>query len=245
MNTYEGQVVLITGATRGIGASIAETFAAAGADLILTGTNQKQIDQLNSERHRIGQYFCVDFDSNNSLTNFLTRVSALDRLDVCINNAGINPLNEIDKVLIEDFDRTTRVNFRAPYLICQEAIRKMKVSSYGRVLNIGSIWASSTKIGRSVYSASKAGLVGMTRAIATDVGRFNILVNAISPGFVLTDMTRSNLSEEARRELANQVPLGRFAEPEEIAKVAAFLCSKENTFITGQDIVVDGGFTNA
>ena len=85
----------------------------------------------------------------------------------------------------------------------------------------------------------------MTRAIATDVGRFNILVNAISPGFVLTDLTRSNLSEEDRRELASQVPLGRFAEPEEIAKVAAFLCSKENTFITGQDIVVDGGFTNA
>jgi 3-oxoacyl-[acyl-carrier protein] reductase len=245
MNNYEGQVVLITGATRGIGASIAETFATTGADLILTGTNQKQIDQLNAESDRVGQYFCVDFDSNNSLTNFLTRVSDLDRLDVCINNAGINPLNEIDKVLIEDFDRTTRVNFRAPYLICQEAIRKMKVSSYGRILNIGSIWASSTKIGRSTYSASKAGLVGMTRAIATDVGRFNILVNAISPGFVLTDLTRSNLSEEDRRELASQVPLGRFAEPEEIAKVAAFLCSKENTFITGQDIIVDGGFTNA
>lgn len=235
--------MLVTGGTRGIGAAIASAFEDAGASLLLTGTDSERVEALNREAGSAKvRYIQTNFLDRESVASFCKEIEGQDRIDVCVNNAGINRIASIDTVATEDFDAVSEVNLRAPYLVSQAASRVMKRANYGRIVNIASIWSVITKAGRSPYSTTKFGLIGMTKATAVDLAPFNILVNAVSPGFVMTDMTRSSLSDEERDNLSSQVPLNRFAEPIEIAKVVLFLASGENTYITGQNIVADGGF---
>lgn len=243
---FTGKTVLITGATRGIGAAIAHGFGEANANLILTGTKPDEVASLNRRNEAAGisstQYWAVDFSDKKSLEDFLGKIEQQERIDICVNNAGINRLNPIHEILTEDLDAIMDVNLRAPFLVCRSVTRLMRKANYGRIVNIASIWSVITKPERSVYTATKFGLAGMTKTLAAELGAFNILVNAVSPGFVETEMTASTLSPEDRRALAAQIPVNRFAQPEEIANVVLFLASDLNTYITGQNIVVDGGF---
>jgi len=245
---FSGKTVLVTGATRGIGAAMAHDFATLGANLILTGTNSSQIAELNRANERAGvrniHYIQADFADEESLQAFLGEIAGRERIDVCVNNAGTNRIRPIYETSIEDYDFLTKVNLRAPFLICRQVSRMMKRTSYGRIVNIASIWSVVTKAGRSIYTTTKFGLVGMTKTLAIDLAPFNVLVNAVSPGFTMTELTRSSLSDEQMRELADQVPLNRFAQPEEISKIVLFLASDLNTYITGQNIMIDGGFVN-
>jgi len=241
---FSGKKVLITGATRGIGAAIADAFADSGAELILTGTQQHVIDDMNAQNNERSEYWCVDFNDRKSLDTFCARLDGLDRLDVCVNNAGINRLNPIDKIVTEDLDAVLDINLRAPFLVCRSASRLMKRQQYGRIVNIASIWSVISKPGRAAYSASKFGITGMTKTLAVELGRDGILVNAVSPGFIMTDLTAQSLSPAEQTELSNEVPLGRFGQPDEIAQVVLFLSSDLNTYITAQNIVADGGFTS-
>ncbi|OVE74299.1 hypothetical protein BVX94_00750 [bacterium B17] len=236
--------VLITGGTRGIGAAIAHAFENAGANLLLTGTDPEQIKTLNAEAPETRRYIAADFKDHASTQSLVEEINSMDRLDVCINNAGINIIKSVYEASADDFQRVTDVNYRAPYLICQAAAKKMRENKYGRVVNIASIWSVVTKPGRSMYASAKTGLVGMTRALATDLAPDGILVNCVSPGFTLTDLTRESLSQKEIDEIGKQIPCKRMAEPSEIAKVVAFLASPENTYLTGQNIVVDGGFSH-
>ena len=239
------RVVLITGATRGIGAAMADVFAAQGDTLILTGTNPADIAARNRTCDQNRRYVSVDLTDSASLNEFLSIIAKLERLDVCVNNAGINIIKPMDDVSPQELDRLTAINYRAPYLVSQAAARVMKRGGRGGcILNVASIWSLIAKPGRSLYCASKAGLAGMTRAMATDLAPDRILVNCVSPGFTLTELTRKSLSKDEGEKLAGQIPLGRFAEPVEIARLAAFLCSPQNTYITGQNIAIDGGFSN-
>jgi 3-oxoacyl-[acyl-carrier protein] reductase len=243
---FTRQTVLITGATKGIGAAIASAFEASGASLILTGTQQEQIDAANACNKRQGKdhirWMQVDFSSHESTTSFLEAVEHGAPIDVLINNAGTNIISPIDQVLPENFDSLLSINLRAPLLLCKSVSLHMQKNSYGRIVNIASIWSVITKPGRAMYTATKTGLVGLTRAAAMDLAPYGILVNAVSPGFVNTELTTATLSSEEREQLSRQVPLGRFAEPEEIAKTVLFLSSGLNTYITGQNLVVDGGY---
>lgn len=245
---FTGRIVLVTGATRGIGKAIAEAFEARGADLILTGTSPEQMETLERAARAEGRskvrYWPVNFNDRESTEAFLERIGEEDRIDVLVNNAGINRLNPIDAVKTEDLDAVLNINLRAPFLLTREASRIMKRHHYGRIVNIASIWSVITKARRAVYSATKFGLLGLTKTAAVDLAPFNILVNAVSPGFIETDLTRASLSAEERAALAAQAPLGRFAQPEEIARVVLFLASDLNTYITGQNIVADGGFVS-
>lgn len=238
------RIVIVTGATRGIGAAIAQEYWQQGAQVIITGTHQEEVDKLNQDCIERKRFVQVDFLNPPSLEAFLNYIASLDRLDVLINNAGINIIKHVDKVTTDDFDKVTAINYRAPFLLSQAAAKTMRHQHCGWIVNIGSIWSVITKKGRSPYAATKAGLVGMTRALATDLAADGILVNCVSPGFVLTDLTRKSLTDEEIETLAQQVPLGRFADPIEIARLVAFLGSDQNTYITGQNIVIDGGFTN-
>ncbi len=244
---FTGQTVLVTGATRGIGAAISAAFESAGASLILTGTNQKEIDELNQRNAQQGRqhvsWLQADFSSATSTTSFLEVIAQRSPIHVLINNAGTNRISPIDEVSAGDIDMLLSVNLRAPIMLCKAVSRTMKEQRYGRIINIASIWSVITKPGRAVYSATKSGVAGMTRSVAVDLAPYGILVNALSPGFVNTELTNASLSPRERENIAGQVPIGRFADPEEIARMVLFLSSTVNSYLTGQNIVVDGGFS--
>ena len=240
-----GQVVLVTGATRGIGEQLADDFASLGANLILTGTREGEIRDLNESTGSDRQYYCVDFKNAQSTEKFLGELEKYKRIDVCVNNAGINRINYIDETRIEDWDDITMVNLRAPFLIMRQISKLMKKNGYGRIVNISSIWGVISKEQRSIYSCTKFGLIGMSKAAANELGKYNILVNTVSPGFVVTEMTKSILGENEMERIAKEVPLRRLATPEDIAQPILFLASSLNTYIAGQNIIVDGGFVNA
>ena len=232
-------VVLLTGATRGIGAAMAAAFAGPDTQLILTGTRPDPAWTAGDNR----RYVAVDFSDPEALRRFTAFVAGLDRLDVCVNNAGINIIKPLADVTEEDYDRLQAVDCRAPYLIAKAAAGVMRRRRSGRIVNIASIWSAVTKPGRSLYSTAKTALTGMTRALAAELAPDNILVNCVSPGFTLTDLTRQSLSPGEIEAISRGIPMARMAEPEEIARIVRFLCSEENTYLTGQNIVVDGGFS--
>lgn len=246
---FHGKTVLITGATRGIGRQLAGDFESLGANLILTGTRPDQIEELNRSLETEGRgknihYLCADFSDERSLLDFMQDLRRYDRIDVCVNNAGINRINYIYDAPLTDWDAVLNVNLRAPFLILHDVSRTMKSNGYGRIVNIGSIFGVVSREKRAIYSSSKSGLVGLTRAAAIDLAPYGILVNCVSPGFVRTDLTESILSEAEIRDLTARIPLGRMAVPEDISKAIVFLSSDLNTYITGQNIVVDGGYVD-
>jgi NAD(P)-dependent dehydrogenase (short-subunit alcohol dehydrogenase family) len=234
---FKGKTVLVTGATRGIGKRIADDFERSGARLILTGRSQGV-----SKNNRT--YYSVDFTDSESTKNFINKIRKHGRIDICINNAGINKVNPIDKTLLEDWDDIMAVNLKAPFMIMREVSKIMKKNKYGRIINISSIYGVISKEGRVVYSSSKFGIRGLTAAASNELARHNVLVNAVSPGFVLTDLTKGILSAKEIKEISKEIPIRRFAMPEDISSVVLFLASELNTYITGQNIIVDGGYTN-
>lgn len=245
---FQGQTVLITGATRGMGKQFADDFTKLGANLILTGTDKDKIEILSREAKHDKQasrkYYAVDFANAESTKAFIEAIETYQKIDVCINNAGINRINFIDETLLEDWKDILNVNLGAPFMITRAVSRLMKKNRYGRIINIASIFGIISKAKRSIYTTTKFGLRGLTVSSAIELAPYNVLVNSVSPGFVLTELTKNILSEAEMEDLARQVPMGRFAEPNEISRVVLFLASSLNTYLTGQNIVVDGGFVN-
>lgn len=245
---FKNKTALITGATRGIGKSIAECFYNAGANLILTGTKQDEIDRLNAENIRNGiyniQYLQADFSNPDSTAIFLGKLDLFNKIDICVNNAGVNIISNFIDTSIEDFNWINEINLNVPYKILKVVGPKMLANNYGRIVNIASIWSVVTRPGRSVYTLSKNALVGLTKTLAVEWASHNIMVNAVSPGFTLTELTRTTNTVEQLESIEKIIPAKRMAEPIEIARVVAFICSDFNTYLTGQNITIDGGFTN-
>lgn len=244
----EDRWALITGGTRGIGAAIADIFADAGANVIITGTTQegvaKKVEALKANATGTVDGWVADLADQKSLDAACERILSLPELHVLVNNAGINRIFPIDEITAEDLDQINALNLRAPTILTRDVSHLMKKQYWGRILNIASIWSVITKPGRAMYTSSKSGLVGLTKSTAVDLAPYNILANALSPGFTLTDLTKSTLPADEQKRIEAQIPLQRFAEPFEMARVALFLCSDLNSYITGQNIVVDGGFVN-
>ena len=186
----------------------------------------------------------VDFTDHDGLSRFLGEIQRTGRIDVCVNNAGINRLNDIENIVDEDLQAMLDVDLRAPILITKAAATVMGRAGYGRIVNVGSIWNTVSKPRRTLYSTVKAGVHGLTIGSAVELAAKDILVNTVSPGFVMTDLTRQNNTDAQIKDLGGQVPVGRLAQPAEIANVVLFLASSSNTYVTGQNIVVDGGFTH-
>ncbi|MGD0331022.1 MAG: SDR family oxidoreductase [Dehalococcoidia bacterium] len=245
---FENKVVLITGATHGIGKQLAHDFGKLGAELILTGTRPDEIKELNENLIRNNRknikYYCADFLSEDSLFNLTHELRKFSKIDVCINNSGINRIDYIYDTSLTDWSDIINVNLKAPFVICREVSQIMKKNGYGKIINIASIFGVISREKRSIYSSTKSGLIGLTRAAAIDLAPYNILVNCVSPGFVLTDLTKKTLSETEIKDLVKRIPMGRLATPEDISKVILFLSSELNTYISGQNIIVDGGYVN-
>ncbi|MEN9727838.1 MAG: hypothetical protein RL434_2204 [Pseudomonadota bacterium] len=234
---FSQQTVVITGGTRGIGRAFAEAFHAAGAQVLVTGTGSVPPADL------IGEYQQLDLTDSSSTERFSHYLADRPRVDVLINNAGINIIKSLEELTPEEFDRVARVSYHGPFHLSRAVAPVMRRQGGGRIINLASIWSVATKAKRSAYSAAKTGLVGLTRALAVELAPAGILVNALSPGFTLTELTARSLKPEEMTVLAAQIPLQRMAQPTEIAAVALFLASRRNTYLTGQNLVVDGGFT--
>lgn len=241
--SFKSRIALVTGATRGIGKQIADDMERCGAELILTGTDPEEIAKLNRRKSSC-HWHTVDFTNSESIKAFLQEIEGYERIDICINNAGINRINPIDEIHEEDWQDIMHVNLDGPFLITRAVSRIMKKNGYGRIVNIGSVFGVISKEKRAAYSVTKFGIRGLTAATALDLAPDNILVNTVSPGFVSTDLTKRVLGEKGMQEMASKVPLGRLASPEEISRVVLFMVSDLNTYMTGQNIVVDGGFVN-
>ncbi|MCL1905163.1 MAG: SDR family oxidoreductase, partial [Methanomassiliicoccaceae archaeon] len=197
--------VLVTGGSRGIGKAISEVFTDNGYDVCAPDRNELDLTSKES----IGSFIC-----NNP-----------DGFDVIINNAGINPLNLIENAEEKDIDDTVMVNLSAPILLVKGFVPMMKERRSGRIVNIGSMWSVVSKPKRSVYSATKHGIHGLTMALTAELSEFGILANTVSPGYTLTDMIKRNNTPEEIEKMGKEIPLGRMAAPEEIAKVVFFLGS--------------------
>jgi 3-oxoacyl-[acyl-carrier protein] reductase len=244
---FENKTVLITGGTRGIGKQIADDFHDLGATVIITGTNPEQIAEFNVKSQQQGTrkiFYCVDFSSKEETIRFTEYISNLSKIDVLVNNAGINKLNFIDESLTTDWDNMIAVNLSGPFHLIRTVSAKMKAAHYGRIINIASIFSKISKEKRSIYSATKFGIHGLTVGVSNDLSRFNILINTVSPGFIMTDLTRKNLSPTEIEILTQQIPVKRMGETKDISNTVIFLASEFNTYITGQNIIVDGGFVN-
>ena len=245
---FNNKTALITGATRGIGKSIAECFYNAGANLILTGTKQEEVDRLNEKNLRLGiqniHYLQADFSDPVSTAVFLDKLNGFKKIDICVNNAGVNRINDFMDTSIEDLNWINNINLNVPYKILKIVGSKMLENNYGRIINVASIWSVVTRPGRSMYTLSKNALVGLTKTLAVEWASNNIMVNAVSPGFTLTELTRTTNTQEQLEAIEKIIPVKRMAEPVEIARVITFLCSDFNTYLTGQNITIDGGFAN-
>lgn len=216
--------VLLTGGSRGIGKAVGEVFLKHGYNVI-SPTREE-----------------MDLSSNASIQAYIEQNEHLE-IDVLINNAGINPLSSIDEMKDEDLAQCIQVNLTAPALLCRGFVPGMKKRRNGRIVNIGSIWSVVSKEKRSAYAMTKNGIHGLTNTLAVELGSYNILVNTVCPGFTKTELTAQNISAEVEKQLNQDIPLGRFATPEEIANIVFLLGSEHNTYITGQKIVADGGFS--
>lgn len=216
---------LVTGASRGIGKAIANQLSQRGYNVI--SPNRDELDLLNID----------------SIKSFCAKYKSIT-FDILVNNAGINEINSIDNITDEEIDKMMSTNLTAPLRLIQGIVPNMKKQNYGRIVNIGSIWGIAGKPGRTLYSATKHGLHGITQTLAVELAEYNILINTVCPGFTLTELTRKNNTEKEIEEISEFIPIGRMAKPEEQAKVVCFLVGEDNTYVTGQQIAVDGGYTS-
>lgn len=217
------RTAFVTGGSRGIGRAIVQKFKENGYRVVAP-TRQE-----------------LDLTSSESIANYI-EANRTECFDVIVNNAGGNDIHEIDCITDEEIENMMSVNLIAPIKLLRGLTGSMKKAGYGRIVNIGSIWAVVSKPGRCVYSATKNGIHGVTNTLAVELAPYNILVNTVCPGFTLTELTRKNNTAEEIEEISKSIPMKRMAEPEEIAEIVYFLCSEKNTYMTGQKITVDGGF---
>ena len=230
---------LVTGGTRGIGRAVAQALIARGDEVWTTGRSNDASPDVPKEHHLV-----ADFELHSGVErtrDFIRQVG----IDILINNAGINRVAPFLELSEADFDAVQAVNVRAPFLLMQAALPRMLENSFGRIINLSSVWGLKGRSGRAAYAASKFAVRGLTAAVASEMSAAGILVNAVAPGFVDTDLTHQVLGNTGIEEIRRQIPTGRLAQSREVAKVIAWLASEENTYITGQTITVDGGFLDA
>lgn len=236
-----GRDALVTGSTRGIGREIAELLASCGARVAVVG---RDLDRSTSVASEIGSGavgFAADVSDAAAVSKLVVDVeAAFGGIDILVNNAGITRDNLMLRLKDDDWNAVIDANLRAAFLTIRAASRGMMKRRWGRIINISSIVGMTGNKGQSNYAASKAGLIGLTKSVAKELGSRNILANAVAPGLIETDMTAA-MTREARAALAGQIPLERLGTPRDVAGVVAFLASEFASYITGQVIVVDGG----
>jgi len=240
----ENKVVLVTGASRGIGQAIATALGEQGATVIGTATSDKGAEAISSyfaEAGIKGQGMKLDVGDDESVAAVMDAITdTYAPVDILVNNAGITRDNLLMRMKAEEWDSVINTNLTSLYRLSKAVVRGMMKARTGRIINIASVVGSSGNAGQTNYSAAKAGMLGFTKSLAAELGSRSITVNAVAPGFIDTDMTR-DLADEQRNALLKNIPLARLGQPQEIAAVVAFLASDAAGYVTGETIHVNGG----
>ena len=245
MKRFENKIVLVTGAGRGIGASIAKRFASEGAEVIVNYSGndeaaQKTVDEITATGGQAQKYKCSVNDSESVKVMIDEIIKKFGRIDILVNNAGITKDGLMLRMTDEDFDRVIDVNLKGTFNCTKYVSKYMLKQKSGKIINISSVVGLSGNAGQVNYSASKAGIIGITKSAAKELSSRGITVNAVAPGYVDTDMTKV-LSDNIRNEILKNIPLQRMGNVEDISNCVAFLVSEDASYITGQVISVDGG----
>ena len=240
MIDFKNKKILITGATGGIGYSLVDKFNLLGGSILATGTNDEKLNDLKKKYSKI-KTIKFDISRHGEIENFIDKASfELDGLDILINNAGITIDNLSLRMKKDDWERVININLSSTFYFCKFAIKKMLKNKYGRIINITSIVGHTGNLGQSNYSASKAGIIGMSKSLAIEYAKKNITINCVSPGFIETKMT-DKISEDMKNILISRVPMNKLGTGLDVSNTVAFLSSDAASYITGETIHVNGG----
>jgi 3-oxoacyl-[acyl-carrier protein] reductase len=242
---FDKKTVIITGSARGIGKIIAEKFAAMGANVVISDIELEQAEATAGEIGGTAFGVKANVTDQDDIDNLFEKTKKeFGQIDIVVNNAGITRDSLMIRMSEKDWDMVLDINLKGSFLVTKTAAKYMMKQRYGRIVNISSVVGLTGNAGQANYSASKAGMIGLTKSAAKELGGRGITVNAIAPGFIATDMTE-NLPEEAKEGFLGRVLIKRPGTPEDVASAVLFLASDEASYITGQVLAVDGGLTIA
>lgn len=233
-------IAVVTGASRGIGQAIAKSLVEADFFVVATATSENGVNAINEYLGENGTAFVLDIANKESCADFTKQVIGLGPVAVLVNNAGITKDNLMMRMKDEDFESVIETNLTGAFRLTKAFLKGMMKQRTGRIINISSVVGAMGNPGQANYCSSKAGIEGLTRSLAYEVGSRGITVNAVAPGFIATDMT-DELTEDQKNAMMANIPLGRYGDPAEIASAVSFLASKQASYITGQVINVNGG----
>lgn len=243
----KGKVALVTGGSKGLGKAMARGLAEAGADIIISSRHENALkpalEEILRGTDRKGRFVVADMSRRSDVLRLArTAIEQMGRVDILVNNAGTNIPQAIDEIKDEDWDAVMEINLNSIMVLTRALVPQMKSRGWGRVIHISSVMGFISKEGRNAYSATKSALIGLARANALDLGRYGITVNCIAPGPFLTDLPGRLLSDAEKQEFARVTALGRWAEPKELVGPVLLLASDAGGYITGETLVVDGGW---
>tara|TARA_B100001996_G_scaffold46968_1_gene33735 strand:- start:24 stop:761 length:738 start_codon:yes stop_codon:yes gene_type:complete len=233
--------IVLTGATGGIGKSILEKLVELEANILATGTNEEKLNSIKKKYQSV-KVMKFDISAHEKIESFINSANEVleNKIDVLINNAGVTRDNLAIRMKDEEWNKVIDVNLTSTFLLSKNVIKKMIKNKKGKIINITSVVGHTGNIGQANYSASKAGLIAMSKSLALEYGKKNINVNCVSPGFIITDMT-NNINEDYKNVLKSKITLDRFGDPKDVANTVVFLCSNLSDYITGETIHVNGG----
>ena len=240
MIDFKNKKILITGATGGIGGALIKKFVSLGGTVLGTGTKSEKLDLIKKNYPNV-KVKKFNISEHSTIENFInSSISELGGLDILINNAGVNVDNLSLRMKDEEWKKVIDINLTSTFLLSKHGIKNMLKNKFGRVVNITSVVGHSGNLGQANYSASKAGIIGMSKSLAIEYAKKNITVNCVSPGFIVSNMTE-NIAEKVKIQLTSRIPMGKLGTGEDVSNCVAFLASESATYVTGETIHVNGG----